>query len=154
MMAKDINPRIKIVARALDGMAERRIKRGGADSVVATYKIAAMRVLQAAVNPAVSEFFDLVSDRERLSLAMEEVTIHSGSYLIDRSLGDAAVRANYGVIVVAIRKPTGEMIFNPVASVVLAEGDILVALGENKGLKKLVKECCQPVPTNPADTGG
>ena len=84
---------------------------------------------------------------------MEEVTIHGGSYLIDRSLEDAAVRANCGVIVVAIRKPSGEMIFNPVASVVLAEQDILVALGEDKGLRKLVKECRQPVPTTPADTG-
>jgi voltage-gated potassium channel len=154
MMAKDINPRIQIVARALDEMAERRIKRGGADSVVATYKIAAMRVLQAAVNPTVSEFFDLVSDRETLSLTMEEVTIHSDSYLINRSLGDAAVRANYGVIVVAIKKPSGEMVFNPVASVVLAEKDILIALGEDEGLKKLVTECRQPAPTTPADTGG
>jgi voltage-gated potassium channel len=85
---------------------------------------------------------------------MEEVTIHSDSYLINRSLGDAAVRANYGVIVVAIKKPSGEMVFNPVASVVLAEKDILIALGEDEGLKKLVTECRQPAPTTPADTGG
>ncbi len=154
MMAKEMNPQIQVVARALDEMAERRIRRGGADSVVATYKIAGMRILQAAVHPTVSEFVDLVSDRETLSLAMEEVTIHSGSYLINRTLENAAVRANYGVIIVAIKKPSGEMIFNPVASVVLAEKDILIAIGEDEGLKKLVKECRQPVPVPPPESGG
>jgi voltage-gated potassium channel len=148
MMAKEMNPKIQVVSRALDEMAERRIRRGGADNVVATYKIAAMRVLQAAVHPTVSEFVDLVSDRETLSLAMEEITIHSGSFLIGRSLQDAAVRANYGVIIVAIKKPSGEMIFNPVASVILAEEDILIAIGEDDGLKKLVKECRQPAPAS------
>jgi voltage-gated potassium channel len=112
--------------------------------VVATYKIAAMRILQAAVHPTVSEFVDLVSDRETLSLVMEEITVSSGSFLIDRPLQDAAVRANYGVIIVAIKKPSGEMIFDPVASVVLAENDILIAIGEDEGLKKLSRECRQP----------
>jgi len=145
MMARELNPRVRIVARALDDMAERRLKRGGADHVVPTYQIAGLRVIQAAVRPTINEFIDLVTDREQLSLVLEEVKVEQGSPLAGQSLKEAGVRNNYGVIIVAIKKTDGDMVFNPVASTSLAEGDILIAMGEKSGLHKLATDCRQPI---------
>jgi voltage-gated potassium channel len=141
MNAKELNPAVKLVTRAFDDMAERRLKQVGADHVVATYKIAGHRVMQAALRPTVDEFFDLVSDRQQLSLFLEEVQLVEKSVLVGLSLADAGVRNNYGVIVIAIKKPDGGMLFNPEASEVLSVGDILIAIGEKAGLLRLGDAC-------------
>ncbi len=42
-----------------------------------------------------------------------------------------------GVIVLAIRKASGEMLFNPPAEARIYGGDHLIAMGEAEGLRKL-----------------
>lgn len=139
--AKELNPRVKVIARALDDKAVTPLKLGGADTVVATYKLAGLRVLQAAVRPALTEFFDFATDRAQLSLALEEVQIEDGSPLVGRSIEQAAIRTEFGIIIVAIKKESGEMVFNPRAAVVLQAHDTLIAIGEERGLKELGRSC-------------
>ena len=141
MAAKEANPKVLVVARAFEPAAEMRLKRAGADHVVATHKIAAHRVFQAAVRPTIEEFVDLVTDRQQLSLIVEEARLGSGSDLINRSIKDAGVRNRYGVIIVTIKKASGEMIFNPDPAVVLVEGDTIVAIGEKSNLDRLITDC-------------
>jgi voltage-gated potassium channel len=145
MTAKELNPGVLVVARAFDSAAEMRLKRGGADNVVSMHKIAAHRVLQAAVHPTVEEFVDLVTDRQQLSLFVEEIKLSAVSALTGRSIKDASVRTRYGVIIVTIKKASGEMIFNPDASIVLAEGDTIVVIGEKSNLNELLADN-QPAP--------
>jgi len=40
------------------------------------------------------------------------------------------LRRDYGVIIVAIKKINGQMIFNPQSSEILDAGDVIVALGK------------------------
>jgi voltage-gated potassium channel len=138
MTAREVNADVTVVARAFDTAAEMRLQRGGANNVISTHKIAAHRVLQAAVHPTVEEFVDLVTDRQQLSLFMEEVRLSSDSELAGRSIKDSDIRAKYGVIVVTIKKASGEVIFNPDASVILEEGDTFVAIGEKTNLNRLL----------------
>lgn len=138
MTAREVNTEITIVARAFDAAAEMRLKRGGADKVVSTHKIAAHRVLQAAVHPTVEEFVDLVTDRQQLSLFVEEVKLSAQSELAGLTIKDSGVRTRYGVIIVTIKKASGEVIFNPDASVILEKGDTIVAIGEKNNLNRLL----------------
>jgi voltage-gated potassium channel len=41
------------------------------------------------------------------------------------------------VIVLAIRKPDGRMIFNPSAEMLVSDGDVLIVMGERPGLQSL-----------------
>jgi voltage-gated potassium channel len=141
MTAKEIHPQVNVVARAFDSDAEMRLKRGGANNIVSMHKIAAHRVIQGTLHPAVEEFVDLVTDRQQLSLFVEEATLHPGSDLTGRAIKDAGVRTRYGVIIVTIKKPSGEMIFNPDADTVLMENDTIVAIGEKEKLGRLLKGC-------------
>ena len=50
---------------------------------------------------------------------------------------DMAIRQDTGVIVLAIRKATGEMAFNPPAEAKISAGDHLIAMGQPQGLQKL-----------------
>ncbi len=139
--AKEMNPHITVIARALDDKAEVRLKRGGADKVVSPYKTAGLRVLNAAVKPTIVEFLDFVTYREHLSLGCEEVPVAEKSTLNGLSIGEAGIRNNFGVIIVAIKKPSGEMIFNPDASERIQAKDILVTIGKEPDLEKLVTAC-------------
>lgn len=141
MTAKEANPKVLVVARAFEPAAEMRLKRAGADHVVATHKIAAHRVFQAAVRPTIEEFVDLVTDRQQLSLIVEEALLSSGSEIVGRSIKDAGVRNRYGVIIVTIKKASGEMVFNPDPSSVLVAGDTIVAIGEKGNLDRLIADC-------------
>ena len=85
--AKEINPRITVIARALEDRAEVRLKRAGANKVVSPYQTAGLRVLNAAIHPAAVEFMELVTHRAQLSLGLEEVLVADNS-----TLKEAAVK--------------------------------------------------------------
>ena len=50
---------------------------------------------------------------------------------------DARLRADHQIIIVAIKKKTGHMVFNPAPDTILEVGDILVAMGSLVHLGKL-----------------
>ncbi len=140
--ARELNPRVQIIARASDEKAEVRLKRSGADKVVAPYKIAGARVLQAAIQPTVLEFMDLVTGQQHLMLRMEEVRVGETSPIHDKTIAEGEIRRTCGVIIVAVKTVAGEMLFNPDPGVRITAGDTLVALGDEDSLGKLRGTCC------------
>ncbi|HDK17413.1 MAG TPA: potassium channel protein, partial [Nitrospirae bacterium] len=52
-------------------------------------------------------------------------------------LDECGIRKELGIIVVAIKRATGEMEFNPTSTSVIRQGDTLIAMGETKQLKSL-----------------
>ncbi|NIO00829.1 MAG: potassium channel protein [Candidatus Latescibacteria bacterium] len=139
--AKEMNPNITVIARALDDRAEVRLKRSGADKVVSPYKTAGLQVLNVAIKPTVVEFMELVTSKQHLSLGLEEVVVTEASGLNGLSLLDAGIRSRFGVIIVAIKRASGEMVFNPVADEKIQAGDILVTIGKEPDLERLVASC-------------
>lgn len=138
---REMNPQARIITRAENETARRALQRAGAHKVIEPFKLFGNRVLQAAVRPTISEFFELVGDRGHLSLIMEEIQIGPGSLLLGKSLADARIRSEYGVIVIAFRKRDSDMVFNPKASEILGEGDRFAVIGEEQDLRRLVADC-------------
>jgi voltage-gated potassium channel len=65
-----------------------------------------------------------------MDLQMEEVTIAEGSKLVGLTLDECGIGRDLGIIIVAIRKSSGEMKFNPTSRNIIEAGDTLIALGE------------------------
>lgn len=84
---------------------------------------------------------ELVTNRQHLELSLGEIQVCEGSILEDRSIAETEIRARYGVILVAIKRADGEMVFGPDGGETMAAGDILVALAKEVDLKKLVEAC-------------
>ena len=59
--------------------------------------------------------------------------------MIAKSLKELHLSRDYGVIVMAIKKAGGEMLFNPPAESTIAAGDYLIAMGAIENLQKLEK---------------
>jgi voltage-gated potassium channel len=111
--------------------------RAGANRVVSPYVIGGQRVAQAVLRPSVVDFIELATRSGHLDLQIEEVTIQPGSRFAGATVKDSGIRYDLGIIIVAIKKPDGRMVFNPVSQVTIEAKDVLITLGDRRGLDRL-----------------
>ena len=137
MSTRLLNDKLFIVARAESDQAEQKLRRAGANRVVSPYVIGGFRVAQAVLQPTVVDFIDLATRTEHLELQIEESRIAAGSPLAGATLRDSRLRQERGIIIVAIKKATGEMLYNPPADAVMEAGDILITLGNRQQVDQL-----------------
>jgi voltage-gated potassium channel len=137
MSARFLNERLFIVARAENEEAEKKLRRAGASRVVSPYAIGGQRVAQAVLRPAVMDFIELATRSEHLELQIEETGILAASRLAGRTVRDSGLRRELGLIVVAIKKPDGRMLFNPDSDQAIEGGDVLITLGHRQQLDRL-----------------
>lgn len=137
MSARLLNDKVLIVARCEDENAQEKMKRAGANRVVSPYRIGGTHMALAVVRPSAMEFFDVATRAGHLELQLEETQLAAGSTLVGVSLRDRHLRQELGVIIVAIKKQGGQMVFNPPSDTVLQAGDVLIALGDRTRLDRL-----------------
>jgi voltage-gated potassium channel len=137
MTARLLNGRLFIVARAESDLAEQKLIRAGANRVVSPYVLGGFRVAQAVLRPAVVDFIELATRTEHMELQIEETQIAAGSPLAGTVIKDSRLRQDQGIIIVAIKKTAGTMIYNPPADAHMEPGDILITLGNRQELDRL-----------------
>jgi len=137
LTAKELNPSVFVVARADSERSERTLAHAGADKVISPYAMGGHRMAQAALRPAVVDIIELATHYQSLELQLEEIGVPPHSPCEGVTLRDSGLREQLGVIVVAIKRASGKMVFNPPADERIEAGDRLVALGEAMRLKEL-----------------
>jgi voltage-gated potassium channel len=68
---------------------------------------------------------------------MEEVRVKEKSQIVDQSLDESGIRKDLGIIIVAIKRETGEMEFNPTSTSIIRKGDTLIAMGRMEQLRAM-----------------
>ena len=136
-MSRKDNPGLYILSRATDKSASEKITRAGADRVISPYAIGGMRIVQALLRPTVYDFVDVATKTSGLDLMFEELKVSEKSGLDGVAIKDSGIRQSFDVIVIAIKKPSGRMVFNPGPEVILQVGDMLIVLGDRDQLNRL-----------------
>jgi voltage-gated potassium channel len=137
LSAKSLNPKLNVVTRAAEEEAEEKLRRAGADTVFAPYTITGHRLAQSILRPHVSRFLDFTTQTMGLDVAIEQIQVSAGTEFASKTLREMQLRRELGIIVLAIRKPGGQMIFNPPADMEMSPGDFLIAMGEVPNLQRL-----------------
>ena len=137
LSTRSLNPTIYILSRSGDEGVERKMISAGANRVVSPYLMGAARMVNAVLRPAIVEFVDLVVDRKHLELQLEEVTVKNNARFEGKPLRESGIRRELGLIVIAIKKASGDMLFNPSSETLIEKGDVLIVLGEKKHLGML-----------------
>jgi len=140
LSARVLRPDLFIVGSAETEDATIKLKRAGANRVIAPYQIGGIQMAQTALRPAVVDFVELATSSDNLELAMEEIEIEDGSTLAGRSILAANLRQRFGVIVVGVQRLDGRMEFNPEPDTAMRARDKLVVLGRPQSLKQLEAE--------------
>jgi voltage-gated potassium channel len=137
LSARGLNPSLLIVARASEEGSESKLLRAGADRVVSPYSIGGIRIAHTVLKPAVVDFIEFATKSGNIELRMEEISIPEGSALAGQSLDHCGIGRELGIIIVGIKRISGEMKFNPTFRTTINAGDTLIALGEISKLRIL-----------------
>jgi voltage-gated potassium channel len=141
LTARGLNADLYIMARSSGGSGvQTKLKRAGASKVISPYSIGARRMAHLIVRPTVTDFIDLTMRAGELDLIMEELRVSSTSSLSGKNLIESEIRKRYDVIVVAIKRQDGTMLFNPKPDSVIMADDILIVLGASEQILGLGRE--------------
>jgi len=137
LTARELNPELLIVARAEDDRSETKLVHAGATRVVSPYVIGASRMASALLRPAVLDVIDLATHYRSMELKIEELAVAPAGFADGVSMQDSGLRDKPGLIVIAIKKRNGDMVFNPEAEARIEAGDRLVVMGQTQSLRDL-----------------
>lgn len=138
LTARSLNPNLKIVARAGEAGSDQKLRRAGANVVISPYELGGQRMAQTIIRPTVVDFMD-VALGEGIELSLEEVAVGPHSELVGVALKDSGIRQRLDLIIVAIKRQDGTMIFNPQPEAPILAGDTLIALGSKANLDRLAQ---------------
>lgn len=134
LTARDLNKDLFICVRAGTPGTEKRLIKAGANRVVSPYASSALRIAHQILRPTVTDFLELALSGEGMELSMEELQLPEGADMVGKDLMHSGIRSEYNLIIVAIKRSDGEMIYNPSPGEVLHAGDTLVAIGPQENL--------------------
>lgn len=132
LTAKQLNPKVRVVARCHEVRNIPKLRKAGADAIVSPDFTGGMRIASAMVRPQVVTFLDEML-RSNLNLRVEEV--HVPESCGQRPLGDVKRRGEHFVIV-AVRAG-GAWEFNPSDAYLLAPGQVVIAMASPQGRAEL-----------------
>ena len=139
LSAREINPKIFIVARASTSSAESKLRRAGANRVVSPYQIGGHRLALALLRPAVHDFLNLifnVSD-EIDDMDVGQVHIQPDSSLVGVTIAQANLRQSHNVSILAVQKVNGEFTMNPHTQYVIQPGETLIVIGPPEAIYRI-----------------
>ena len=137
LLAKGLNPQVKVVARASQNTIKKPLSAAGADVVVSPFDIGARRMAHAILRPNVIRFLELAFADEATDIHIEEISVGASSGLVGLPLKESGIRQKFNLIILSIVREGGELIFNPAADTRIGVGDTLILVGSSESLAKL-----------------
>ena len=137
LSARALNANLYIVTRSVDAENDRKMRRAGANRVVSPYRIGGQHMANIVIRPHVTDFFDVVTLDGGIELWVEELVVDENSRLVGRTVGEANIRQETGVSIIAMIREDRSSI--PKAHTSLQAGDELIVVGTREQLAKLEK---------------
>ncbi len=140
LSAKAIRPGVHVIARANEAESEEKLQLAGADRVVAPNRVGARRMAVMAMQRGFGDVIEFVMQGSRhFELRVERIPV--AGVLIGQTLKTAAIREQFGAMVVGLDHPTAGVTINPDPDLILQSGQSLVAIGtfgQLEALRRLV----------------
>jgi voltage-gated potassium channel len=136
LTARELNPKLKIMARASEEDAEKHLLKAGADSVVLPYLFAGQRIARSFLQPHVVSFLDSATTHLGMDLEIGEICVAPESTLAGRTIESSRIRQDCGAIILAIKRQD-RMDFNPSSEDRIEPSDYLIAMGDPSQLRQL-----------------
>jgi len=142
MAARQLNPRIRIVARTADVFnIGKKLFKGGANSVVSPNFIGGLRLISEIARPHTTDFLDemLLDKNTRLKIA--EIAVSPHSALCGHTLKEACLPEKYGLLIIAMKKHDDSLYtYNPSSATRIEHSDAVVVLGYKDQIDEFKKQ--------------
>lgn len=140
LTARQLAPDLLIYARAGREGSKQKLLTAGANVVESPYEMGAASMAHRIIRPTVTSFLNLAFSQKNTEIQMEEIPVGAGCKLQNVELKDTGIRQKYNLIIIAVKKPDGSMMFNPSFETRIKPGDTVIAVGEPDNLTQLEKE--------------
>jgi voltage-gated potassium channel len=141
VMVRQMNPRIRIVARCTDTKFSEKMLKAGANSTVSPNHIGGLRMASELLRPHVVSFLDLMLKEQSRTLRVEEIEVSNASPWLGKTLGQLDLRTAYNLLPMAVKRPggagDGNYHVNPPDSLALEKGMVLIVIGDVKDLHRV-----------------
>ncbi len=128
LTAKQLNPALRVISRCNDTKNIDKIKRAGADGVVALNYIGGLRMASEMVRPNVTSFLDKLLRERDAPLRVEEVHVPLNSAYVGKAVGVIDFKDLGNTLLISARKQDGDWIYNPYPDTILEGGMNLLIL--------------------------
>lgn len=136
LTAREMAPKVRILARAEQPSTEKKLIQAGADHVVLPAAIGASRAVTTLLNPGAIQLTELVTRNTGLAFEIAEVSVEPGSPFSGRTLRDADVGRRTGAMILAVKRADGPVDFPPRSDEPLRVGDGILLLGRRENLER------------------
>lgn len=140
LTARNLNPKLQIIARGELHATEKKLIQAGADRVVLPAAAAALRMAAMITRPSTLELIELAAGHYIAEVEIDELTIPSDSPLVGCTVRDSQTRRRHGLLIVAVRHADGRLKFNPDADTVFQSGDAVIAMGRAHDIERFREE--------------
>ncbi len=123
LTAKQLNPRIRMVAQCVDIKNAEKLRKAGADAVVSPSFIGGLRMASEMIRPTVVSFLDVMLRDKEKNLRIEEVAVPDP--LVGKPLSALRLQEFPHVLLLAIKRDN-QWIYTPPAESSIKPGDILI----------------------------
>jgi voltage-gated potassium channel len=136
LTAREMNPKLEIVARASSESSISKLMRAGANKVIVPNLIGGRKMANMITRPALVEFVDLITGEGNPDLHLEEVPCGEHQKLVGHTLAELGIRARTGVVIVGFKRGIKLVELNPPATEPLTAQDRLFMMGTDQQLKR------------------
>jgi voltage-gated potassium channel len=138
LSARELNDKLRIVARANAERAGRKLRQAGADVVVSPTHIGGRRMAHELLRPGVVGFLDFMAAEVERNLDIEEIKIVEESPLVGKKLMQSRIREVSNALVLAVIDGKRHN-WNPSPSFVFEAGMSVIVLGEVEQIERLTR---------------
>jgi voltage-gated potassium channel len=137
LTARNLNRRLRIIARGEQPSTEKKLRQAGADEVVLPAAIGGLRIAHSITRPATMNF---VSDKrgiigeelKHLGVELDELRLHRHTHLIGKTVAELQALGEGNLLVVAVQRADGTILRSGFLSEKLGEGDSVITLGRSR----------------------
>ena len=141
VMVRQMNPKIRIVARCTDPKFSEKMLKAGANSTVSPNHIGGLRMASEMLRPHVVSFLDLMLKEQSRTLRVEEIEVGNASSWVGKTLAQIDLRTAYNLLPMAVKRTggaaEGHYQVNPPDSLTLEKGMVLIVIGDVKDLHRV-----------------
>lgn len=130
MTARMINKNSRIISSMVDQKLEPKLKKAGANSVVSSNFIGALRMASEMIRPTVVDFLDSMLRSSQGNLRIHEITVSKNSNFAGKQISEAGLGEKFDLVLLGAKQKAKEIQFNPSSSDILKEGMSLIVMGE------------------------
>ncbi|QDU35903.1 Voltage-gated potassium channel Kch [Maioricimonas rarisocia] len=138
LSARMLSADAQIIARSSDDAAVQKLERAGASRVISPFSSGAVKMARFMLNPSIEDFLE-ITDARGSELELADVQIREGSPYIGMKLAETDL-SRKGVMVIGIRRASGERLLPPSGNAMIHVGDSLFAFGSSAAVNAMIGE--------------